>query len=158
MRGIVAFAHLFGAVLLAGYALFWTRMARSLSTSSTSDADARGVPAEGERPSWEALRRFRWPPPPAPTPLRLSLAGLGWSLLLLLAATGGVLLAGGGWPRILADPWASRAGRLLLLKGGLFAVLLAAHAALSRRPGAGSAYALAALTALVVVVAALMGR
>ncbi|MGH7541359.1 MAG: hypothetical protein ACRELC_10195 [Gemmatimonadota bacterium] len=134
-------------MLLTGYALFRVRMAREMRLEAGEEARLQ-----------ERLGRFRWPPPGLPSPTRLTLAALGWGFLLVLVVTGAALLAAGEWDAILARPWATRTGRLLVLKGGLVLGLVAVHAALGTPPRAGRAYACGVLTLLVVLVSALLGR
>ncbi len=71
---IVAFLRVLAAVLLAGYALFQWRMARSLGRVCTD-------PGERQR-GWAGLRDARWPPG---LPVAVSLGALGWILLAGLA-------------------------------------------------------------------------
>lgn len=141
------FVHLLGAVLLTGYALFRVRMAREIRGQGAEEARLR-----------EGLRRFRWPPRGVPSPVRVSLDGLGWTVVVVVAAAGALLLAGGAWAIVLEDPLSTRPGRLFVAKGGLVLALVLAHGALAARPTPPRAYAFGLVTLLVVGVSALMLR
>jgi hypothetical protein len=113
---LAALAHLVLAVLVTGYALFWSIMALALRRVCS--------PAETET-HLATVAAARWPHVVVPWRLRLPLRLLGW--LLLAAATGSGLLVGAlGGPRELGLPF--------WLKLAAVIAVLALHASLARRP------------------------
>lgn len=132
---LVAYAHLVGAVLVVGYALFWAIMA----WGSEREPDRR----EAQR-LLGLTAASRWPY--VPKRLRPSLTGLGWGFLALMGVTGAALLAARGMSGALE------------LKLGLVAIVVAAQAALAERPSPLRLYLHGAAVLAVVVVSAFLRR
>ncbi len=148
MSGLIRYAHLVGAVLLMGYALFWVLILRATRAEYES--------AEAGRLE-SALGLFRWPP--LSLPLSATLAGLGWLFLAFLVATGGVMvLFFPSHPLSLSAALADPQGRLMLFKLSMVIVLAVVHAAFMARPRRRMAGVCGALTVLVVAISSLLGR
>ena len=128
-----AFAHLFLAVLVTGYALFWAILALALRRSPRAAETAALLATAAEA---------RWPHRLVPWRLRLPLSVVGWLLLAAALATG--LLAGAlGGPRELTLAFWVKLAAVL--------VLGALHAAFLRRPRPLPAWAGLAVLLLVLV-------
>lgn len=111
------FLHLVFAIVLTGQALFWFIMLVALRQR----LDA----AETDR-YLGIVNHARWPHVAVPYELRIPLSLMSWLVLVVLAATGSVILALSGAPQ----------NALWWTKLGLFAAILIAQALLSRRPAA----------------------
>ncbi len=133
MSAVTAYAHLVGAVLLVGYALFWVIMA----------AGFRGEPdrAQGQRLRAVAARS-RWPY--LPRPLQPSLTGVGWLLQAAMAGTGLLLLAARGISGV------------MMVKLVLVALVMGAQAALVEQPSPARLYVHGAAIVAVVVASAFL--
>ncbi len=125
---LTVYVHIMCAVLWTGYSLFWAVIAGPV------------VREFGPSESTRLFRRLSdapWPPPQIPVPVRLRFSGVGWTLLVLFAATG-VLAAhhqGGTLERILSgaffrEPFGALLAVKLLFVAGLFLLQLR----LTRRP------------------------
>lgn len=138
---VLVYMHVVGAILLVGYALFWTVM--------TAAARREFAPAQ----AGELLAITRT----APWPLsggKLNIATVGWLLLIFVLATGVASLPEGF---SLGDMLGSRFGRLLLVKLILVAALVGAFHAL--KPTSRLApFICLGLTLAVIVASALLVR
>lgn len=129
------FVHLVFAIVLTGQALFWFIMLVALRQ--------RFDAAETER-YLGIVNRARWPHVAVPYELRIPLSLMSWLVLVVLAATGSVILALDGVPQ----------NALWWTKLCLFAAILVVQALLSRRPAAVAIRLNIALVLAIVLVSA----
>lgn len=142
--------HLVAAIVFAGYALFWLVMAFALR-SEGRDLDS------GETLS--RIGRLRWPPVAVPKALRIPILGLGWLLVLFMAASGFLLLHArgiGSAQLASAEFWREGVGLVIAAKLILLVLFAATHARLVRRPTAGAALVGATLVGVIVCASALL--
>jgi hypothetical protein len=106
---LFVYAHIVVAIVLVGYALFWTVMVAAARREPVSDAERAGL--------LDVTRRATWPLSGG----KLSLKAVGWLLLIAVAAAGVLSFpARFSLDRLLDG---STAGSALLAKVALFAVL-----------------------------------
>lgn len=79
---LVVYAHVVAAVFWVGQALFWTIVIGSLHAVGSSER-GRLLGLMNQSP---------WPPAPIPAPFRVRFRDLGWAILVVLAATGVLIL------------------------------------------------------------------
>ena len=142
---LTVYAHILLAVFWIGYALFWTIMIGSLKHNVDVPESARLL---------RLINRSPWPPTVIPVPYRMTFPGLGWAALLLLVATGililnarGVLLQHIASGELFAGPFGWTLGTKLIL----VIALLICQLLLSYRPAPAVIY-LNMLVALFVVI------
>ena len=129
----LSYVHLVLAVVLIGYALFWLVMAFAMRREGV-DMDS------GEMLS--LVGRSRWPPFVVPYALRIPMLALGWILVLLMVASGVLLVRarGGDWAQLASGGfWGDRFGIIVATKAVLVLLFAVAHARLSVRPTARAA-------------------
>jgi hypothetical protein len=135
----VLFLHLFAAILLGGYGLYWTIMALALRR--------RVGATEGDR-LLGVVHRCRWPHMGLPPVLRLPLPWVGLAMI-------GFLLLGGVILTHLKEP---PSGPLWLAKMLLLAAVIAVQVVLTRRPRPAWIHANLALILAIVVISGLLVR
>lgn len=137
---LLAYVHLVASILAVGYFLFWLIMTTGLPRLEP--------PSEVAPLTAAMLAGARWPPGGVPWKLRLTLPGLGWAFLAVLALTGAAL-------GLMAHAPVSA---LLGVKLGLLLLLAAGHLRLGRRPTRGLARITLGLALAVVLVSVPLPR
>lgn len=148
---VLNWVHLVAAVILGGYVLFWLVMAVAVRDESAA------LPAADETLS--LIGRSRWPPVVVPKAVRLPLFGLGWALVVFMAASGAVLLRArgiGSAQLASAAFWHERMGLAIGTKAILLVALAVTHARFARHPSPRAAVLGAILVVVIVCASALL--
>lgn len=152
LYALVVFSHLFSAVLLTGFVLFWVVMARALG-QRFDGGEAAGF--------LSVIGRGRWPPLAVPDRLRLTL--VGWAGVF----TGALLISGVlllellvSTPALgLEDPsFGSWFDKTLHVKFIFSGMLITGLVALARSPRPWLIYFNGVALLVIVVLSALLGR
>ena len=150
--GIVALVHLFSAVLLVGFTLFWIVMASQLRR--------RFDEAETDR-HLELINRGGWPPVAVPESYRFSLAGWAAGFLIVLVVTGVLLLEIlVARPEVGIDPegFGSFFDKTLHVKLIFTGMLVAGLASLAKQPRPWLVYFNGVTVLIIVLLSALLGN
>jgi hypothetical protein len=95
---LILYAHILAAVFWVGHALFWTIVIGSLQPAQEPDGPKL----------FGYMSHAGWPPAGIPAPFRVRFQDLGWAFLVVLAATGALIVAlrpaGGGQGGLHAAP------------------------------------------------------
>jgi uncharacterized membrane protein len=146
------FVHVMCSILWVGWVLFWLLIARPIERRLEGAESARVL---------GSVNRAQWPPRAIPVPFRLTLPQVAWGLLLLLAASGTVMLVhrsappeGAFFGRLPPGPF----GPILAAKLVVVGAVVILHVRLARRPGSGAVLATALAAVTLVVLSAALAR
>ncbi|RPJ43902.1 MAG: hypothetical protein EHM19_07760 [Candidatus Latescibacterota bacterium] len=148
----VVFLHIMISIVWIGYALFWAIIAGPVVRAYGTGESDRVL---------TLVSRAPWPPAKVPVPFRLRFSGVAWSLLVLLAATGLLLVlheASKAGPVAWGAFWSGRFGGLLAAKLVFVLALAGLQVRLAKRPGPRLAMANLGIAVIVVALSALLAR
>jgi hypothetical protein len=149
---LAVYTHIVVAIFLMGYMLFWTIIVGSLAQRYEAPEATRLL---------RLIQQSSWPPKGLPASYRIKFSGLGWIALLVLIATGMIILAYReiSWQAVFSkDFLLSSFGERLGLKCLFVTALLIGQLLLSYRPAAPRIYLCMGAALVVVVLSVLLTR
>jgi hypothetical protein len=120
---VTVYIHILATVFWAGYALFWTIMASTLTHRFAATESTHYL---------QLVHRATWPPQGIPTPFRLTFPALGWAVLIVLLCTGALIVQQQGVT--LSQLLTGAASPYLLVKLGVVTIACICQLFLSFRP------------------------
>jgi len=148
----LVFVHLFSAVLLVGFVLFWAVMAAALGRRFDAQETDRFL---------ALINRGRWPPMAVPDRFRIPLVSWAWIFVGVLFVSGVLLLEA-----LVSNPahgledelFGSLFDKILHLKLLLSGMLVTGLITLARRPRPWVILLNGMVTSVIIVLSALLGK